>query len=113
MNLKKIITSTLAVVGAVVIIDKVVDLITTKGTKAVCEALDDEDMSFDLNDNCECGCSCSDSEDDNSTCKCEDDCSCSHDDITFPDIQKYDDSKKHTFEYAINAENVTSEPKEV
>lgn len=113
MNLRKIITNTLAVVGAVVIIDKVVEMVTTKGTKAVCDALNDEDIAYDLNDSCECGCGSTDSEESESDCQCGEGCSCNHEDAAFPDIQKYDDSNAHTFEYSINAENITSDPKEV
>lgn len=112
MNLRKIITNTLAVVGAVVIIDKVVEMVTTKGTKAVCDALNDEDIAYDFNDSCECGCSSTDSEKTESDCKCGEDCSCNHEDAAFPDIQKYDDNNSHTFEYPIKAENITSDPKE-
>ena len=110
MNLRKIITNTLAVVGAVVIIDKVIEIVTTKGTKAVCEALNEEDANYDLDDNCECG--CNDSMENESPTQCEDDCSCNQQYETFPDIQKYENDETNTFEYTIKAENITSEPKE-
>lgn len=110
MNLKKIITNTLAVVGAVVIIDKVIEVVTTKGTKAVCEALNEEDTNYDLDEHCQCG--CTDSEENEASYQCEDDCSCSQQEETFPDIKKYDNDKNHTFEYTIKAENITSDSKE-
>ena len=110
MNLKKIITNTLAVVGAVVIVDKVIELVTTKGTKAVCEALNEEETNCDLDDNCECG--CNDYVEDESPNQCEDHCSSSDQGETFPHIQKYENDEANTFEYTIKAENITSEPKE-
>ena len=113
MNLKKIITNTLAVVGAVVIIDKVVDLVTTKGTKAVCVALNDEDTDTTLDDSCECGCGCTDAEGSENSCQCEDTCSCNHEDAAFPEIKKYEENNQHAFEYTIKGENISSDPKQV
>lgn len=113
MNLKKIITNTLAIVGAVVIIDKVVDLVTTKGTKAVCDALNDEDTTYDLNENCECGCGCTDAECSEDSCQCGDACSCNEEDSAFPEIKKYEENNQNAFEYTIKGENITSEPKQV
>ncbi|MEG2017795.1 MAG: hypothetical protein RR844_07425 [Clostridium sp.] len=113
MNLKKIITNTLAIVGAVVIIDKVVDLVTTKGTKAVCDALNDEDTAYDLNENCECGCGCTDTEGSEDCCQSEDTCSCNKEASAFPEIKKYEENNQRAFEYTIQGENITSEPKQV
>ena len=39
MNFKKLITNTLAVVGAVVIVDKIINAVSTKSIKAISEAL--------------------------------------------------------------------------
>lgn len=101
MNLKKIITNTLAIVGAVVIIDKIVEVVTNKGTKAVCDALNSDDI-----------CECSNAEEDTTSCECDQDCSCNENESAYPDIKKYNEDGKHTFEYTINAENITSEPTE-
>lgn len=112
MNLKKIITNTLAIVGAVVVIDKVVELVTTKSTKAVCDALNEEDSAYDLEDTCECGCGCSYTDNLEEECQCNDECSCTDENAAFPEIKKYDTDTGHAFEYTIKAENITSDPKE-
>lgn len=117
MNFKKLITNTLAVVGAVVIVDRVINVISTKSTKAISEALMndglyndeeqedsdiyqysflDDDYEENLND-CHCG---------------EDD---EMDSIAFPDIKKYrnKDADNTAFQYAIKTEPITNTPKEV
>jgi hypothetical protein len=116
MNFKKLITNTLAVVGAVVIVDKVVNTISTKSTKAISEAL--------MNDNLD-----EDGDDDSNSCQfsfLDDDyeenlnaCHCGESDeinsSAFPDIKKYinKNSKDTTFQYAIKTEPTTDTPKEV
>lgn len=112
MSLRKIITNTLAIVGAVVVIDKIVEIVTTKGNEAVCNALNN-DEDYDLSDSCECGCECSNSDYVEADCQCEDNCSCTHEDDTLPEIKKYEDNPTHSFEYTIKAENISSESKEV
>ena len=110
MNFKKIITNSLAIVGAVVIIDKIVDVVTNKGTKAVCDALNEDDFnSEDYNEDC----CCNNFEDEDNTCQCDEACECYDESVDFPNIEKYDKSDKTTFEYTIKTENITSEPKEV
>ncbi len=111
MNFKKIITNTLAIVGAVVIIDKIVEVVTNKGTKAVCEALNADDVDTEDYDTDNIY-GCSDSEEGVTSCECSQDCLYNEDESAFPDIKKYDEDGKHTFEYTINAENITSKPKE-
>lgn len=115
MNLKKIITNTLAVVGAVVIIDRIVEVVTNKGTKAVCEELNTYDVCCEDEDQCHCGCDCDYNESDESepSYECDESCSCNHEDAAFPDIKKYDEEDKHTFQYTIKTENITSDPTEV
>lgn len=117
MNFKKLITNTLAVVGAVVIIDRIVDVIKEKGTAAVSKAMLDEDFSEDeSDDSCQCSFLDDDYEENLSSCQCDDN-NCSGDDsIIFPEIKKYSNKnsdKNQVFEYAIKTEPTTSDIKEV
>ena len=98
MNIKKLVVNSLAVVGAIVVIDKVVNAICEKSTKII-----SEDM---LDDDC---CSCDHDEDIEESNEDEDN-------VSFPDIEKYDDPSSEdgqTFEYSVKTENITSKPSEV
>lgn len=115
MNFKKLITNTLAIVGAVVIVDKVVNAISNKSTKAISEALindgfDNEEEDSDLY---QCSFLDDDYEENLNACHCGEDSEI--DSVAFPDIKKYEnkDSENATFQYAIKTEPITNTPEEV
>lgn len=97
MNLKKIIVNSLAVVGAIVIVDKLIEVVTNKATKIVSEDMLDE--NFDDEECIKCN-------EENEPCPFEDD--------SFPEIKKYDNGEEgQSFQYTVKAENITSNPAEV
>ena len=97
MNFKKIIVNSLAVVGAIVIVDKLIEVVTDKTTKIVSEDMLDE--NFDDEECIEC-------DEENEPCPFEDD--------SFPEIKKYDNADEgQAFQYTVKAENITSSPAEV
>ncbi|MEG1256377.1 hypothetical protein [Clostridium sp.] len=113
MNLKKLITNTLAVVGGVVIVDKVVNAVSNKSTEAISKSMIDKDFTEDeTSDSCQCNFLDNDYEDilgsNNSE---ENNYSCDNSEI-FPDIKKYEDTN-HVFEYAIKTDTANSEPQQV
>lgn len=114
MNFKKLITNTLAIVGAVVIIDKIVNVISDKGTEVISKAMLDDD--FTNNDSCDDSCQCSlfDDEDEETlhSTESEENTNNSDSSIIFPEIKKYED-KNQVFQYAIKTEASNSDTKEV
>lgn len=109
MNLKKIITNTLAVVGAIVVIDKVVESVTNMGTKSICDAFNKNFNDCDLDSCCECD--CTDSEEYPASSQSEDNISSSTEDTVSHGVNHNDEN--HSFEYTIKSENITSDPKEI
>lgn len=97
MNLKKIIVNSLAVVGAIVIVDKLIEVVTDKATKVISEDMLDD--NFDDEECVEC-------HEENESCPFKDD--------SFPEIKKYDNGEEgQSFQYTVKAENITSNPAEV
>lgn len=88
MKIGKLIVNTLAVIGAIVVVDKAVSAISDKATKIISEEMLNNDSESSADEENE----------------------------TFPDIKKYEESpeeEKQSFEYAVKSENITSEPSEV
>lgn len=117
MNFKKLITNTLAIVGAVVVVDKVVNAISNKSTKAISEALIndafDNDEEQEDSDLYQCSFLDDDYEENLNACHCGEDSEV--DSVAFPDIKKYEskDTDNATFQYAIKTEPITDTPAEV
>ncbi|WP_346930809.1 hypothetical protein [Clostridium sp.] len=111
MNFKKLITNTLAVVGAVVIVDKIVNAVSNKSIKTISEALmnDNEDKDED-SDLCQCSFLDDDYEENLNACHCGEG---EMDYEAFPDIKQYEDEDDNAFQYAIKTEPTTDTPKEV
>lgn len=112
MNFKKLITNTLAIVGAVVVVDKIVNAVSNKSIKSISEALmkgdSNEDEDSDL---CQCSFLDDDYEENLNACHCGEDSEIDYE--AFPDIKQYEDSDEGAFQYAIKTEPITDTPKEV
>lgn len=112
MNLKKIVVNSLAVVGAIVVTDKVVNAICNKSTKAVSEELL---KKFSHGGHCCC------KKDEDSVDTEEESSENNSEDNSFPDIEKYEEpsddelneDEPKTYEFTVKAENITSDSKEV
>jgi len=116
MNFKKLITNTLAIVGAVVVVDKIVNAVSNKSIKTISEALLKGDLHEDEDEDEDSGlCQCSflddDYEENLNACHCGEDAEIDYE--AFPDIKQYGDSDENAFQYAIKTEPTTDTPKEV
>ncbi len=102
MNVKKLVTNTLAVVGTVAIVDRVVNAISTKGTKAISEAMLNNEIDVNSSqDSDQCSFFDSDYDKTQNSNKCDGNNNF-NDSAAFPEIKKYNcKDSSNTFEYAI------------
>jgi len=113
MNLKKIITNTLAVVGGVVIVDKVVNVVSNKSTEAISKAMLNKDFTEDeTSDCCQCNFLDNDYQDILGSSNNEENNYSYDNSEIFPEIKKDEDTNP-VFEYAIKTDTANSEPQQV
>lgn len=104
MKLKNLIINALAVVGAVVVTEKIVDVISNSNTKEISKKLlNDLDLESVLDEE-------NDFEDlEHNDCHYT---SCNHDNSVYPDIKKYENSKtseeNHTFQYTVKTSDINN-----